>query len=1075
MKRILLTYCLLLTVILAWSQSTVATGVPYECSFEESEDLSAWVLNYHAGTSTDKWMIGTAARSEGKRSLYISSDNANPVYGSNPNIVVSYLRYKFPSAGHYDLSFDWMGEGDTANSKLYVMVCPEQMLINNTQATNYYDINKILSPTSTSTGRLAGDVINVCEQLGTSRERFVCGSPRWLNVSASNELNIGSMVASMPCAIVFIWVNANREDSLRHSSIAIDNVQINSANIKKPTNVEGLPHCEDSTMIVTWESGLTDFDVEWRKIGAPTWQKAHGITIGEEGFSKNGTQCSYILTRIVEGTYDVRVRARLSTSQGDLITSYVYKPMILVYCPENHCVNYVDLHSPNVVCTYGSYPSGTVSPYDNIGILDFGPGAIESRHTLHVDPNELDPATANGLHTVPDGALASVRLGNWRDGSEAESITYEITVDSVYQGILLIKYAVVLEDPGHSGEPEFRMEVLDQNDQLIDASCGQAHFTYSDAVDAGWTIVNVPNPDPTEGGNVTVAWKDWTTVGVNLMPYHGQTIKVRFTTMDCDASGHFGYAYFTVDCVNAHIETNNCGNDASITCYAPEGFAYAWYNELGDTVSHERELIVDASRHTYTCRVSFVEEPSCYFEISTLSAPRFPVPEYSFNHVKEECKSVLSFKNTSHVMNKYDGYEHHTNEPCQDWYWRFRRLSDNDLRESTATNPKYTCPNAGDSIEVTMTCYIGAENACDSTRVDTIVVPSILSDTTRFYYSTCPENSIKFDDQWFNTDTVYVGRYINGAGCDSISILYLDAYPEIKDIHRHDSICDDQSLIINGVKYNTPLDDYLIMLKTVHDCDSAIYLTLTVNERIKQSLDTVPYACADEQNLYIPLMIDKGVFDSLSISFSTPELRDTVIYTNVNEVNIPYPADITPGSYTATFTYYQFCCGTHTFTRTIDVRYRSSIVEQKWNDVLTLLSPKYNGGFEFTAYQWYKDGMPLLGENHSYLYQPLDENSYYYVELTRADGVTITTCPIQPVHHEDQTPFPTLVTGGKRIPMYMAYPTTIWYYTMSGQLYSTFDMQQGYTSLIAPAQPGVYIIKSVNTQGETQAQTMIVE
>ena len=29
--------------------------------------------------------------------------------------------------------------------------------------------------------------------------------------------------------------------------------------------------------------------------------------------------------------------------------------------------------------------------------------------------------------------------------------------------------------------------------------------------------------------------------------------------------------------------------------------------------------------------------------------------------------------------------------------------------------------------------------------------------------------------------------------------------------------------------------------------------------------------------------------------------------------------------------------------------------------------------------------------------------------------------------------------------------------------------------LITPAQPGVYIIKSVNTQGETQAQTMIVE
>ena len=34
-------------------------------------------------------------------------------------------------------------------------------------------------------------------------------------------------------------------------------------------------------------------------------------------------------------------------------------------------------------------------------------------------------------------------------------------------------------------------------------------------------------------------------------------------------------AYFTMDCANAHIETENCGNDAHVTCIAPEGFAYA--------------------------------------------------------------------------------------------------------------------------------------------------------------------------------------------------------------------------------------------------------------------------------------------------------------------------------------------------------------------------------------------------------------------------------------------------------------------------------------------------------------------
>ncbi len=1066
MKRILLTYCLLLTAILAWSQSTVATGVPYECSFETDQELNAWVLNPLTPAAHDKWMVGTAVHSEGKRALYVSANGSNPSFSDHRNVVAAYLMYQFPSSGSYDISFDWRGMGSIASS-LHVMICPVAQL---TTPGSQYELASFVS----SNAQLPNNV--PLSIVGQNGETSLHGSETWQNVSVATS--VGSLASTMPFAIVFIWenqLNANK-DSIQLAGFAIDNLQINNGDLKKPMELEVDAHCEDSTLLVSWVSSgaANEFDVQYRQTGAPTWRNAgSGLTVGASGFNgwsdANGVRhYSYSIPRILEGSYDVRVRA---SYDGDLRTGWTYLSLNLMYCPDNHCVNYIDLYSPSVVCTYGSNPvyRPGESPFDNIGVVDFGPDNELSRHTLHVDLTELDPRTDSMLHTVPDGALASVRLGNWKTGGEAESITYDITVDSAHQGILIVQYAVVLEKPGdwhkHEEEPRFELVVLDSLGNPIDDLCGRADFYYSDGVAAGWNM--------TKDGQV--AWKDWTTVGLNLMPYNGQSIKVRFITYDCGQGGHYGYAYFTVDCANAHIETQNCGTDARINCKAPDGFAYTWYNELGQVVSTEQELDVEAGRQTYTCRVSFIDEPNCYFEVSTISAPRFPVPEYTVQNIFSECQSKLKFHNTSHVMNKFDGIENHTSEECVDFHWEIKRLSDGVVKPFDAKEPSYVCPAEGDSLEITYTCYFGVDNACDSTRVDTIVVPSIFSDTTRTYYSTCPEQPVKFDGQWFDKDTVYVGRFTNFAECDSLSILYLDVFPEVKDIHRHDSICDDQSLIINGVKYNTPLDDYLIMLKTVHDCDSAIYLTLTVNERIKQSLDTVPYACADEQNLYIPLMIDKGVFDSLSISFSTPELRDTVIYTNVNEVNIPYPADITPGSYTATFTYYQFCCGTHTFTRTIDVRYRSSIVEQKWNDVLTLLSPKYNGGFEFTAYQWYKDGMPLLGENHSYLYQPLDENSYYYVELTRADGVTITTCPIQPVHHEDQTPFPTLVTGGKRIPMYMAYPTTIWYYTMSGQLYSTFDMQQGYTDLVTPAQPGVYIIKSVNTQGETQAQTMIVE
>ena len=967
--------------------------------------------------------------------------------------------------------------GDSTNSKLYVMVCPEQQLTN-TAANNYYNIDAIVNQVG---GRLSNGQVGVCQSLGESGEKFVCGSETWQNVSLTNTVGVSATNSQRNYAFIFIWVNANSQDSIGRTSIAIDNFQINSAAIKKPENLIIYPHCEDSTLIVTWDINgpFNEFDIQYRKVGETGWNHGvSGITEGPDGFTlENGTHCTYSLKRILEGSYDVRIRTAYYDPEENktLRSNYAYESMILVYCPENHCINYVDLYSPNVTCTYGFNPEAHTgaTPYDSIGVIDFGPDAIESRHTLHVDPTEVDPRTDSLLKTVPDGALASVRLGNWHYMGEAESITYDILVDSTNQGILICKYAVVFENiENHrnqqtgklEGEQRFTLEVLDSIGQLIDETCGNANFTYTDAEESGWNI--------TRDGT---AWKDWTTIGVNLMPYHGQTIKVRFTTMDCGWSGHYAYAYFTVDCANAHIETENCGNDAQVTCIAPDGFAYAWYNQNGDTVSHDQTFIVDASRQLYTCRVSFIEQPDCYFEISTTSEPRFPVPDYTFEPVYENCMSQLRFSNHSHVMNMWEGEEKHTTEPTNESLWTFRSLTTGQTRTTTTTNPTYTCREYGDSVEVTLTAYIGADNSCDSTRVDTIIVPNIVPDSTEFHIETCSETPIKFDGKWFDHDTVYKASFPNFAGCDSVSTLYLHVYPTPKDTYRHDSICSNQKVNVGGRYFNVPMVDSLIMLKTPNGCDSAVYLTLTVNQLLNVTIDSLPYACADEEQMFILFDITEGIYDSLVIKFNTPLLRDTVIYDQVSTVAIPYDANILPGHYSATMRFYQFCCGTYTRTRGFDIRYRSSIVEQKWNDVLTLLSPKYNGGYEFTAYQWYKNDMPLEGETHSYLYQPLDFDAEYYVEVVRKDGVMMKTCPIQPIYHEQQSEYPTVVKAAQRVPVYMEHSATIWYYTVSGQLYSSFTLPQGYADLPTPEQPGIFVLKAVNAQGETKAQVMIVQ
>ena len=519
-----------------WGQ---VIDMPYTCSFEEDEDLSGWVLNYNTPNAADKWIIGSSTHNIGQRSLYISSDGNEPNYGNQPNVVASYLRIKFPTTENviesYDVSFDWRGIGDSVKSKLYVMVCPEPILTINNNNNPYY-LDKIVKENS---GVISNNVIEgACELLGESKERFVCGSEQWQNVDLVNTLEISRTNSSKyTYAIVFIWVNNNTDENVHRSGICIDNVQISSSRLKKPKNLTVEPHCEDSTLLVSWDGGsASEFEVQYRAVGSTTWRRVEGIMNGMDGFTRvDGTKCSYVLRRIVEGYYDVRVRSM----SGSLVTNFVYKSNVLVSCP---CMNYTDLYSPKVECTIGHHPLYNnlgETPYSFLGIVDFGPASKESRHTIHTDPNETDPRTNNDLHTVPQGALASVRLGNWNIGAEAESISYTIDVDVENQERIIVHYAVVLQEINHPSaeSPSFSIEILNAQGNIIPL--------YSNMEGTGWNVDNSAN----------VAWKEWATINIDLRPYDGQIIKLRFTTSDCSSAGHYGYAYFTLDC-DAQEEPN---------------------------------------------------------------------------------------------------------------------------------------------------------------------------------------------------------------------------------------------------------------------------------------------------------------------------------------------------------------------------------------------------------------------------------------------------------------------------------------------------------------------------------------
>ncbi len=71
------------------------------------------------------------------------------------------------------------------------------------------------------------------------------------------------------------------------------------------------------------------------------------------------------------------------------------------------------------------------------------------------------------------------------------------------------------------------------------------------------------------------------------------------------------------------------------------------------------------------------------------------------------------------------------------------------------------------------------------------------------------------------------------------------------------------------------------------------------------------------------------------------------------------------------------------------------IVVQKWENVLAVKSvPSENGGYQFTAFQWYKNDILMQGETKSYLYVSgvIDYSAVYVVKLTTSTGSVFYTC-----------------------------------------------------------------------------------
>jgi len=236
----------------------------------------------------------------------------------------------------------------------------------------------------------------------------------------------------------------------------------------------------------------------------------------------------------------------------------------------------------------GNFSNWTCQTGENNGYPAGGwttTGPVANRHTIETGGN--DPY-GNFPKLAPGGGNFSVRLGNNNNGAQAEQLIFSFVVGPQDTNFIY-KYAVVFEDPGHTWaeQPYFELKMYDGNGQIIPCS-------YQQYV-AGGSI-----PGFHYAGN-GVWYKPWTTVGINLSSYIGQTLTIVVTSADCALGGHFGYGYIDFICPSTLLTQPNyfCNNVTSANLTVPNidpGMTFTWSTgETTPTITINPQNYADSS------------------------------------------------------------------------------------------------------------------------------------------------------------------------------------------------------------------------------------------------------------------------------------------------------------------------------------------------------------------------------------------------------------------------------------------------------------------------------------------------
>lgn len=1004
---------------------TVVTPTGYQTDFEDSTEYANWVLNNgpHGDLCANKWFIGKPGANLGDAGLYVSGDGG--VTNSYQNVGVSVVAYRELTfePGLYDLSLDWKAGGKHIVDGLYVCWIPKSEVPTLNSVANS-DLQRWVND---DYGKFFG------------RDSLRLYQRPWNTVSDTIRSD-GSTYF-----LAFIWNNGVA--GVAPPSVSVDNILImEHGRCAPPTDL--MANVKGNDMVLSWQGNADAYDVLCK----------NDVT-GDVIEYKDVTAKNQVINDLPEGHCTYYVRSKCDGVAG----AWVSIEKFLFY-PGTRCIDFFNLSGKNC------YIGNTWNPKDVRKMVDFGCLSINSRHTIHWDPEERDPRTNGGLRTVPEGEVGSIRLGNWDTGAQAECVEYNYIVDTTTAAVLMLNYAVVLQDvdPPHDSvaQPRFILEIRYHN-QLLPFGCGEAYFSsgFNTSTEEGWHK------------NAQCWWKDWTTVSINLADYHGESLNIRLTSLDCTESGHYGYAYFTLGCIDGKIKGLSCGDSPTNKFEGPEGFNYRWYlpsNPLWP-ISTERILEVPSNDTlTYYLDVIQPTNKKCFYTLAASAVGRWPVAKASYKHEVIDCQNVVTFENASYVkrVNQVSNEETETSEPCETFLWTF-----GDGETSTDINPVHIFPAEGGIFDVVLSS--GITGGCNDETTIRVKLPNVAPSQDTIHAVVCEGEAYEFDGKYLFTSGIYVDSLLNIYNCDSIVILDL-LVAERYDVDVKDTICSDFGYIFDG-KLITETGTYKATLKSMYGCDSTVKLDMLVYETMDIDLGSEIVACQGDDYIVVPFDLHSGILREFSFYLKDENILvpDSNLTIDGNSFVIKMPEGLTPNKYVSTIGFGEQNCGKEAEDLILDLRYPNDIIVQRWNDVLAVTNEDYNGGYDFIAFQWYKDGVAIDGGTSSILYvqDGLDFGSEYSVLLTRAsDNVSLMTCAADLVDLAGAEGSNIVIFGSDaQIGVNVSRVARMNVWSTSGVLLKKVDLHEGDNYVNMFDYKGVYILEFIFADNQREIKQVFVK